>query len=511
MYSVLKTPDAIRVICQDPTQNDVSVDFTPAPGALKVSVTAKTAEPRFVLLRWNYRVDGPVRILGDAWERSYGTLAWRGIEPERILPWYFLMDSPDGVFAFGVAVRPSAMCHWLCDREGITLVLDVRCGNAGVVLDGRTLEAATILYRAYGDREAFDAADDFCAAMSPSPLAIPAPVYGANNWYYAYGKSSHVEILSDSAYISRLAGGLSNRPYMVADDGWQPNGCCGPWDRGNERFPDMPRLIREMKETGVKPGLWIRPLHDASEKFTAEHKVRGEARTLDPTHPDVLADVEATLRRLSDWGCEIVKHDFSSFDTTGLWGKDAFRRFAPERTSWHFYDRTVTTAEALVTLYSRILAAAGDMVIIGCNCVNHLTAGLAHLNRTGDDTSGRDWERTRFMGVNTLAFRLPQHRHFFEIDADCVGITASVPWAKNRLWLDLLAKSSTPLFLSCKQSDITPAMEADIATALALAAEQKDSLRPLDWMETSTPAKWSYNGETIEYAWSDDFGAFELV
>ncbi|MBR7137447.1 MAG: hypothetical protein IKC99_05255 [Clostridia bacterium] len=115
------------------------------------------------------------------------------------------------------------------------------------------------------------------------------------------------------------------------------------------------------------------------------------------------------------------------------------------------------------------------------------------------------------MGVNTLAFRLPQHRHFFEIDADCVGITASVPWAKNRLWLDLLAKSSTPLFLSCKQSDITPAMEADIATALALAAEQKDSLRPLDWMETSTPAKWSYNGETIEYAWSDDFGAFELV
>ncbi|MBR7137448.1 MAG: hypothetical protein IKC99_05260, partial [Clostridia bacterium] len=110
-----------------------------------------------------------------------------------------------------------------------------------------------------------------------------------------------------------------------------------------------------------------RPLHDASEKFTAEHKVRGEARTLDPTHPDVLADVEATLRRLSDWGCEIVKHDFSSFDTTGLWGKDAFRRFAPERTSWHFYDRTVTTAEALVTLYSRILAATGDMVIIGCN------------------------------------------------------------------------------------------------------------------------------------------------
>ena len=45
-----------------------------------------------------------------------------------------------------------------------------------------------------------------------------------------------------------------------------------------------------------------------------------------------------------------------------------------------------------------------------------------HLNRTGDDTSGRIWERTRRMGVNTLAFRLPQHNTFYHIDADCVGI-----------------------------------------------------------------------------------------
>ena len=77
MYSVLKTPDAIRVICQNPAQNDVSVDFISEPGALKVSLTAKTAEPRFVLLRWNHRVDGPARILGDA--GSNPTASCRGI------------------------------------------------------------------------------------------------------------------------------------------------------------------------------------------------------------------------------------------------------------------------------------------------------------------------------------------------------------------------------------------------------------------------------------------------
>ena len=35
-----------------------------------------------------------------------------------------------------------------------------------------------------------------------------------------------------------------------------------------------------------------------------------------------------------------------------------------------------------------------------------------HLNRTGDDTSGRIWSVPDEMGVNTLAFRLPQHNTF---------------------------------------------------------------------------------------------------
>ena len=53
------------------------------------------------------------------------------------------------------------------------------------------------------------------------------------------------------------------------------------------------------------------------------------------------------------------------------------------------------------------------------------------LNRTGDDTSGRIWERTKRMGVNTLAFRLPQHNTFYHIDADCVGIFRKDPWDKT--------------------------------------------------------------------------------
>ena len=63
---------------------------------------------------------------------------------------------------------------------------------------------------------------------------------------------------------------------------------------------------------------------------------------------------------------------------------------------------------------------AGQAGGFGCNTIGHLSVGLFDASRTGDDVSGREWERTRRMGVNTLAYRLPQHKTFFQLDADCV-------------------------------------------------------------------------------------------
>ena len=62
---------------------------------------------------------------------------------------------------------------------------------------------------------------------------------------------------------------------------------------------------------------------------------------------------------------------------------------------WHFADRTRTTAEIATALYRAIRAGAGDAIVIGCNTFGHLGAGCFDLQRTGDDTSGREWERTR--------------------------------------------------------------------------------------------------------------------
>ena len=51
-------------------------------------------------------------ILGDAWERAYADLAFRSIDPEKVLPWYFTAKDGNKIYSFGVKTEPNAMCSW---------------------------------------------------------------------------------------------------------------------------------------------------------------------------------------------------------------------------------------------------------------------------------------------------------------------------------------------------------------------------------------------------------------
>lgn len=104
--------------------------------------------------------------------------------------------------------------------------------------------------------------------------------------------------------------------------------------------------------------------------------------------------------------------------------------------NWKMYDQSLTNAEIILNLYKTIREAAGKMYIIGCNTISHIFAGLFELNRIGDDTSGNEWDRTRRMGVNALAFRGLQEGIYYSADVDCVSLTLKVPWVKNKLWME---------------------------------------------------------------------------
>jgi alpha-galactosidase len=293
----------------------------------------------------------------------------------------------------------------------------------------------------------------------------------------------------------------------VVDAGWSPGGVCpgGPWDRGTPGvFDDMAGLASGIAATGARPGIWIRPT--ALSTVDDPNRLRSgpydtPEKPLDLTLADNLDTIRADIERVRSWGFELIKHDFSTFDFFGRFGD----KMGADLTDpgWSWADRSLTNAEIILRLYRILREAADDAVIIGCNTVGHLAAGLVDVQRIGDDTSGREWARTRKMGVNTLAFRLAQHNAFFVADADCVPATPATPWKQNRQFLDVIARSGTALFVSVDPAARNDAVDADLTAALRIALDggEPGGVEPLDWMSTVTPGRWRIGTSERTYDW----------
>lgn len=496
--------------------DDINVKLNQDNEHLAIFLTAQTSKVKWIKLRWNnLSWDKNIRFLGDAWERGYGDMEWKGMNPNRFMPWYFCAKSEAKSVCYGVKVRPSAMCFWQVDSLGMTLFLDVRCGGSGVNLKGRVIKLADVIACEMRDCTSFEAMQEFCGQMCEDPILPKYPVYGSNNWYYAYGKSSESEILADCDYILNLTKDIENKPYMVIDDCWQEhhrlneyNG--GPWTKGNEKFPDMKALAEKLVQKGVRPGIWVRLLLNEDENIKNEWRL-SHNNCIDPTNPEALNYIKEDIKRICNWGYTLIKHDFSTFDLFGKWGFQMSPLVTDD--GWHFYDDSLTSAEVVKLLYKAILDASveasnGETLILGCNTIGHLGAGYMHINRTGDDTSGVDWERTRFMGVNTLAFRLPQHGKFYEIDADCVGIDGGISWSMNKQWADVLAQSGTPLFVSVRPNILDETEKQELHEILKVASKQEHHVIPVDWEETTCPEHWQDKDHDIDckYQWFEETG-----
>ena len=488
----------------------IAVTTEERENAIHVTLHAPAVAVRRVHLRWRGTLSSTRLILGDAWERGYGDLEWRGWVPDRVMPWYLATHDGSLTHAYGVRTGAGAFCFWQADPGGLSLWADVRSGGAGVELGERLLPVCEVVCRAGRAGESAHAAlRAFCRQMCPNPRLPPHAVYGSNDWYWAYGKNSAETALADAEHIVELSPAGGNRPFSVIDDGWQPErgeakAGVGSWDRGNEKFPDMPGLAARIRRAGARPGLWIRPLQAPAEAPDSWRLPR-DRTVLDPTVPGVLEKVAGDIARLREWGFELIKHDYTTFDLFGRWGFQMGS--ALTREGWSFASGPGrTTAEVIAELYRTIRSAAAGSLVIGCNTVSHLSAGQFEICRVGDDTSGTEWARTRKMGVNTLAFRGPQHGAFYVADADCVGVTNEVPWALNRQWLDLLARSGTMLFVSLAPDALGAAERSDLKAALALAAGPHPLAEPLDWQRTVTPARWRLLGVERSYHWVGEDG-----
>ena len=314
----------------------VTVDFAAALRQAVVSISAPAVPVQRIQLRWNRRLSEDVVALGDAWERSYGDLEWRPLQAERALPWYALLHAQGQTSGMGIKTGAASFAFWQVDISGISLWLDVRNGGNGVSLGSRTLEAATIVQcKGALDESAFTVTQRLCRAMAEG-TQVPInrgglqtdTILGSNDWYYAYGQNTHDGILRDADLVASLAPAGQIKPFTVIDDGYQDP----------SRFPSLPRLASAIRDRHVIPGLWIRPLRAApgtpANLLLPESRwsgPRGEQGPVayDPTIPEALHAVVSVAAEACDWGFDLIKHDFTTWELFGQWGSQIGRFSVP--------------------------------------------------------------------------------------------------------------------------------------------------------------------------------------
>ncbi|MDB4901277.1 MAG: alpha-galactosidase [Mucilaginibacter sp.] len=496
------------------TFNDIEVSLKTNNNAKGVYIQSPSLALTGIRLHWKHNVSQTTKCLGDHWERTYGDEGWKTIDASTKNPWYVLLHDNVQTACFGVKTGCNAICWWTVNTDGLELTIDTHSGGVGVQLGSRKLHAADIITtQSTATETPFITAQRFCKLMCEKPRLPKQPVYGINDWYYAYGNNSPKLIKEQTAIMAELVTDTNNRPFSVIDAGWAayspllPNdgGWADDFSKPNDKFKDMHLMAGDLVKLGMRPGLWTRPLcakyNDNRNLLAPVIKGRDGPKNpvLDPTIPENIERIKNNIAIYKQWGFEMVKHDYSTYDITGKWGFDMNESITTP--GWSFNDRSKTTAEIINHLYQSIRESADDMYIIGCNTMSHLSAGLFELNRIGDDTSGKEWARTRKMGVNTMGFRMQQHNAFYAADGDCVGLTNQVPWDKNKQWMQLLAESSAPLFISAQPDALGAEQKDFIKQCFAKAAKVQPVGEPLDWLTNTLPAKWKLNNREVDFDW----------
>jgi alpha-galactosidase len=495
---------------------DLRVELKKKDDNIVVEIQSPESEISEVTLHWKRTGNSFSNVMNDAWERTYGDASWHKLSASEILPWYFLEFNGNKTNGFGVKTGASSFCSWQINQEALSLTMDTRNGGNGVFLGDRKLIAAEIItIKSLPTESSFKTLQRFTKKMCDKPRMPAKPVYGINDWYFTYGNNSEKLILQLTEMMAPMADGLANRPFSVIDAGWfiaapsSPNDSSGWGDRmdqPNSKFGDMSRVAEKIKKTGMRPGIWTRPLCGSYKdpKSLMLTLINGREENnpiLDPSILENLERIKNYFKLYNTWGYELVKFDYTSDDIFGKWGFQMLKDKSMSTPGWQMHDNTKTNAEIVLNLYKTIREAAGETYVIGCNTFSHLSAGLFELNRIGDDTSGNEWDRTRKMGVNTLAFRGAQHGAFYAVDPDCIGLTTKIPWNKNKQWMELVAKSGTTLFISAQPEATGTEQKTFIKECFRLASQNQPLGEPLDWMENPVPQKWKLNGEIITFNW----------
>ena len=483
-----------------------------ADGAVKVVLYPGKDPVSETVLRFRFDTESIVSVLADAWGVAVGDLGWKAPENGKFMPWYFFAEAKDELYAFGVRTGCAAFCSWYISEGYITLRCDTRSGGEGVVLKDALTVCEVLSARlektggAVRGDEKYAFCRSFCGMMCEKPNLPGRPMFGYNTWYNTYGDITRKSVLGFAADCAASCAGIdSYKPFMVIDDGWQasriPKTDNGAPYAPNSDFGDMKKVAEDIAKTGCVPGIWIRPMLTLDELgeecFSKMPQPPAMGRFLDITSPGAREYIYSLVKGVADAGYGLIKHDFTSPD---FMGKNFLK---PELTvpGWTLFDRSVTNAQALMSLYRLIEEASGSAVIIGCNTFSHLAAGIHSAQRTGCDTSGRDWNVTKKNGINSLVYRLCQNGTFYTADPDCAAFTDKVPIELNLRYAELISRLGGVLFVSADHGILKGNDLERLNASFARCAAEQNAAVPLDWDKTSLPSEFLSEGEVLRFIW----------
>ncbi|MBR3681218.1 MAG: hypothetical protein IKL79_04360 [Clostridia bacterium] len=534
--SVLRTPDAVfgateaspfRFEERASAACDVKYDYTVGEKSARVTVYPSGAPVKYLKLRFRGDMNGIESVYGDQWERCCdGALfEWRSVMPHRALGWFCYVKMGGRIGCYGVKTGADCFAFWQVDLHGVTLFLNLKSGSVGTDLAEPILACEVVEHFSDEGEDAYTVAKRFSAMLCDAPVLPAEPIFGVNNWYWAYGKISKESIREETDYLMQMCTGAKHRPYMIIDDGWQLERALGenkynggPWTV-NSNFTSMADTAEDIHKRGAKAGIWFRPLLTLSDiPERARLSLGSGGSILDPTHPYTLEYVREVTANIRAWGYELIKHDFTTIDAFGV---------SPLSTEMHtanmcksdraFFDKSITTATAIKRLYAAIQEGAGGAEVIGCNAIGHLCAGIHSVYRTGNDTSGNHFELTRRHGVNSM-MRLPLNDTLYRADPDCAAFTDRVDAELNLDYLEMCALTGCTALASVTPHILNGRQMARINEIFLTADEDKRRYGIADYATNACPEKFvsedgsvvkeydwtrAYDGARVDIVWSD--------
>ncbi|HEY7015708.1 MAG TPA: glycoside hydrolase family 36 protein [Streptosporangiaceae bacterium] len=276
------------------------------------------------------------------------------------------------------------------------------------------------------------------AGAAPGRVAPVPPVWCS--WYQYFDSVTEADIVANLAAMDDLGLGFG---VVQIDDGYQA--APGDWLVPSGRFPSLPGLVRRIRDTGRRAGIWIAPallgrrsralrehpewaVRDpaTAEPVSAGRVVRQECTAIDVTHPGAANHLRSVIEAIREWGVDYVKADF-------LYAGACEGRRHDEVSGVEAYRRGLRLIRD---------AIGPEATLLGCGAPVLPSVGLVDAMRVGPDIAvsyeppgGGPSKPSQRNAARNVAARAWQHGRFWINDSDCLlarpGVQRRESWAET--------------------------------------------------------------------------------